>query len=615
MLAYKRLVLTSGLFDADWYRLNYPFIVRHRIDPLRHFLKHGKISRLSPSRAFDVERYLDQHEEARKSKLNPLIHYLKHGRGRGLEIHPTPPSEADRIVASGLFDERWYLDHHPDVAASSLPALLHYIAYGALEGRSPGPEFDADWYLKRYPDIVGMNPLLHYIDHGREEGRIPKKQIKAIDIARQTVAGVEDLDPELYGADFFEPLDDLDVVDGRPRNRLARAFDRVVEATATPPSAIVFLPWLVHGGADLVAGYAVRALVETYGLKSVLVVLADHDREEAPHLLPEGVPLLSFSRIDSRLSQLDRIGLVDLMVRSLEPDVVLNVNSHACWEATKRYGRKLAKFTRLYAMLFCPDFAPSGRRNGYSDTYLRHCLPFLSGVYFDNQTHIDEVARQFGIPDEQRARLVTLLQPAPALAPARGIRSVEKPLRVLWAGRLLPQKNVELLIKLAETSPQFEFHIWGRGSHALEMRLDDLSRRCTSVHFHGAFEQFQALPLESYDALLYTSLWDGIPNVLLEAAAAGLAIVASHVGGIGEVVDESTGWLIEELRDPSPYMSALQAISQDPEEVLKRGSAMRQRLIENHNWRDYRETLIRQPQVTGGLLHASSDDNGGAYRT
>lgn len=613
---HRRLVLASGLFDAEWYKLAYPYVVRDQLDPLGHFLQHGRKHRLSPSRGFDTGRYLDQHAGARVSRLNPLVHYLKYGRARGLEIHPAPPSEADRVIASGLFDAAWYLKQYPDVAAASYPPLLHYMVHGALEGRSPGPGFNAEWYLTRYPDIAGLNPLIHFIDHGREEGRIPTQPARALEVARETLAGVEDLDPELYGTDYFADAGRLDVRDGHRDSRVGRAFERIVEELAAAPRFIVFLPWLIHGGADLVACHAVRAMAETHGPASVLVVLADHDREEAPHLLPEGVPRVSFSRIDPALSQAERTELVGLLVRSLQPGAVLNVNSQACWEAIRRGGRKLRHFTRLFAMLFCPDFSPlDRRRSGYADLYLRHCLPFLSGVYFDNASYIGEVTRQFGIPPELQERLVVLRQPAPRPAKtARRKREAGKPLRVLWASRITPQKNIDLLIRIAEAAPQIEFHIWGRGSHALEGRLEDLAARRANVHFHGPFERFDALPLAEYDAFLYTSQWDGIPNVLLESAAAGLPIVATKVGGIGELVDPGTGWAIAATDDPAPYVKALRVIGKDPEEAARRGAAMRARLSENHDWTRYRERLALEPHTIGGLLHGAGVDHGGAER-
>jgi glycosyltransferase involved in cell wall biosynthesis len=590
-------------------------VVRDGIDPLTHFLLSGRDHRLSPGRAFDAGRYLDQHEEARASGLNPLVHYLRHGRARGLAIHPAPPSAAERILASGLFDAGWYLERHADVAAAGHPPLLHYLLHGWKEGRSPGPDFDAEWYLKRYPDIVGADPLLHFIDHGLAEGRSPLRPARALGVAKATLASVEDLDPELYGTDHLADPDRIEVVNGVPRHRAARAFEKIVGRIEHAPRTIVFLPWIIHGGADLVAGHAVRALAEAHGPKSVLVVLSDHDRQDAPHLLPADVPVLSLSRIDPALSEDERVTLVDLLIRTLQPAAVLNVNSRACWEAMKRHGRRLSHFTRLHAMLFCPDYSPEGRRSGYSDLYLRPCLPTLTAIYSDNNTHLEELVRQFAIPADLRGRLVTLYQPAAqSAAPPRRARLPGAPLRVLWAGRFAAQKNVDLLVRIAESAPQFAFHVWGRGDAAHEARIADLAQRCRNVHVEGPFDRFEALPLATYDAFLYTSLWDGLPNVLLEAAAAGLPIVASHVGGIGELVDGNTGWLIGAFDEAAAYVDALQSIADDPQRARQATHAMTRRLQDRHNWQRYREVLTREPSESGGLLHGSANNNGGAER-
>ena len=81
-----------------------------------------------------------------------------------------------RIAASGLFDPRYYLEQYQDVAASGWDPLMHFVDFGASEGRNPSPLFDTAYYLRSNPDVAeeGVNPLLHFILHGRNEGRLPK---------------------------------------------------------------------------------------------------------------------------------------------------------------------------------------------------------------------------------------------------------------------------------------------------------------------------------------------------------------------------------------------------------------------------------------------------------
>ena len=79
-----------------------------------------------------------------------------------------------RIVRSSrFFDGDWYLRNNPDVAASGMDPAVHYLKFGAKQGRNPSKDFVGDEYLALHPDVrhCGLNPLLHYETFGRREGR------------------------------------------------------------------------------------------------------------------------------------------------------------------------------------------------------------------------------------------------------------------------------------------------------------------------------------------------------------------------------------------------------------------------------------------------------------
>lgn len=76
---------------------------------------------------------------------------------------------------SWLFDEKFYLSTYPDVGYTKMDPVLHYLKYGAEEGRNPGPGFNTRFYLEIYPDVEKsqMNALVHYLLFGRAENRHP----------------------------------------------------------------------------------------------------------------------------------------------------------------------------------------------------------------------------------------------------------------------------------------------------------------------------------------------------------------------------------------------------------------------------------------------------------
>ena len=107
---------------------------------------------------FDAAWYLEQNPDVTASGVNPLEHYLLYGKNE--YRHP-------------VFDEDWYLSQYPDVAKSGMDARKHYIKHGKTEGRHPA--FNEDWYLTQYPDVIksGMDAYEHYLQYGKTEGRQP----------------------------------------------------------------------------------------------------------------------------------------------------------------------------------------------------------------------------------------------------------------------------------------------------------------------------------------------------------------------------------------------------------------------------------------------------------
>ena len=77
------------------------------------------------------------------------------------------------LTRSGLFDPDWYIQRYPDVIASHVEPMVHFVLHGSAEGRDPGPAFSSSYYLSMYPDVVeaGEEPVYHFIFHGQSEGR------------------------------------------------------------------------------------------------------------------------------------------------------------------------------------------------------------------------------------------------------------------------------------------------------------------------------------------------------------------------------------------------------------------------------------------------------------
>lgn len=143
--------------------------------------------------------------------------------------------------------------------------------------------------------------------------------------------------------------------------------------------------------------------------------------------------------------------------------------------------------------------------------------------------------------------------------------------RVLAVGRLQEQKNHTFALRIlaqakSRLSRPLEYHIVGEGPlrAALELQAKDLGLAANIV-WHGWLPR-ERLPelYRSCDCLLHPTLYEGMPNVVLEAMAGGLPVIASEVAGNREtVIDGKTGF-VRILGDAAPFGDALMSLASDP---------------------------------------------------
>lgn len=201
------LLEESRYFDSGWYLQTNPDVASAGMRAAEHFLLHGANERRAPSPLFSPAWYtLAYADVANAEGVNPLLHFIMLGEGAGRipAIPPLPVGAKDDdviafIQASGLFDEAWYLEMSPDLKGSGLAPIMHYLRWGASEGRNPSREFDTDTY-KTYPDVAatGINPLLHYILYGRNVGLVIKKAVATDPAIYDVVRDSEYFDERFY---------------------------------------------------------------------------------------------------------------------------------------------------------------------------------------------------------------------------------------------------------------------------------------------------------------------------------------------------------------------------------------------------------------------------------
>lgn len=133
----------------------------------------------------------------------------------------------------------------------------------------------------------------------------------------------------------------------------------------------------------------------------------------------------------------------------------------------------------------------------------------------------------------------------------------------LFVGRLEIQKGVMNLLdaveRLLPDCPDFHIGLAGEGPERrhLTERLSRSPKLAANIHVLGPRRDVPAL-LKTADLFVLPSLWEGMPNALLESMVAGIPAVATRVEGTEELIkSEETGWLVPP-NDPQALATAMQ---------------------------------------------------------
>jgi len=154
------------------------------------------------------------------------------------------------------------------------------------------------------------------------------------------------------------------------------------------------------------------------------------------------------------------------------------------------------------------------------------------------------------------------------------------PIQFCFIGRNERRKGIEELHKAIELLPsnQFQFHFIGPIPGSAQLKL-------SNVKYHGALRDAKEIRaiLDQCQVLVTPSHSEGMPNVIMEGMARGLAIVATPVGAVQSVVDSENGWLIEP-GNVQELASVLTGILESSDEVVAQKQQTSLRRIASFTW-------------------------------
>ncbi|MEL6957335.1 MAG: glycosyltransferase [Pseudomonadota bacterium] len=549
---------------------------------------------------------------------------IAHAKTRTAREAETDPEAYARQAAA--FDHAFYLSGNRDILKlHDMDPVGHYMR-AFSNPRDPAPWFQTSAYQARYPEIdAAQNPFDHYLSTGKDAGYVPQP-VRGFDQVSE-VLGLSEADAfalwQARSRDLRARLQS-----GRLGEMVKKAaeHDPLVEQTWTEALRLRIPPfqtgvsarrtaniWALvqasgkrtakhvicvnrprFGAAPRIEGHLAQSLAARDGAEEVVVLITDRSGPVPEGKFPDGVRVIDFDALapEKRGSGGRRRILVEF-IRALGAEAVYNVNSVRLWEALEPYGTALATSTKIFGVLLCTERDEMGHENGYPLKRVYRHFDQLSGILTDSHALAEDLRVRYAMPDGPEGKITILPNPVdPSIAPAPAKRFLSKVIdrkqEVFWAGRLDAQKRVDLVYEIAALLPDIRFRLWGEAV----MGGPPLPHAPTNVILEGPYGSFADVPVKKADLWLYTSAWDGVPTMLLEAAMTALPLVGSKVGGTGEVLRDGLARALPPNATAADYANAITATLADPE-AREKALKLRKILIAERSPNVHRAILER----------------------
>lgn len=337
---------------------------------------------------------------------------------------------------------------------------------------------------------------------------------------------------------------------------------------------------------DLDPGGAERALVQ-------LVIRLDRNRFE-PHVIclsPPGQLVDTLRAADVRVTCLNVRRRWDLFVvwrlfrelRRIRPTILQTFLFHA------NLAGRIAAWLARVPHVVCGIRVAEKRRN----SYLR--LDRLTEWMVEKQVCVSEAVREhsltYGGLNPQKLVVIPNgvdYEKFSSAAPIDFSPWKIEPTDHVWVtvGRLDPQKGpwdlLDAVEKLHANHPRLKLLWAGRGPLQADMQrwIDDHGLQDT-IHLVGWQDNIPGL-LKAANGFVLCSHWEGMPNVVLEAMAAGLPVISTNVEGVAEIIDDGkTGWIVKSDED---FSNRWDAVLQYPDASSRIAAAGQQKVRQHFSW-------------------------------
>lgn len=166
---------------------------------------------------------------------------------------------------------------------------------------------------------------------------------------------------------------------------------------------------------------------------------------------------------------------------------------------------------------------------------------------------------------------------------------------ITYVGRMIQGKGVQDLVEAFANlnNPRVQLLLAGDGPYRLELQRRIYEKKIERVHFLGecSIKKIHAI-LHRTQIFVNPSYSEGLPRSVLEAAAVGVPIIATNVGGTFELFPRNALDYLLPPRNIPKLASALEDLIHSPEKREKIGKAFSQHIADHFSWKPIVESYL-----------------------
>jgi glycosyltransferase involved in cell wall biosynthesis len=215
-------------------------------------------------------------------------------------------------------------------------------------------------------------------------------------------------------------------------------------------------------------------------------------------------------------------------------------------------------------------------------------LRLADHVFCLNREDHEYIVRQFG----RHPKAITPICPAASrvFAEAAAGRDYTRAKDLLFNARWRKNKGIEDLVpafaELAGRWPELTLTMLGVGVPDAEVlsRFPPEVRARVALVPETANEDATAAVYAAADVFVLPSLFEGTPQVLIEAMASGMPVVTTAVCGMRDVIRPGDNGLLVPVRSPALFAAAVERLLSEPRLRERLGRAAHRDAVENYTW-------------------------------